>query len=392
LSPHAAGFRAFLDRQGYCSQQTGLQLGLMTQLSRWLAGQEIGAEDFTGQVVDQFAGVMRATRRSLISQRALAPLLTYLRELAVVPAGPPADHTPHGIVVGSYRDYLRGGRGLAEGTVSGHLRFARAFLAELDDPLDESLAALSAGQVLAIVARQVRERRSVSSAKNLASSVRTLLRFLFGRGYVGADLAPVVLRVAPWRLTSAPGRLETGAAQALLASCDRSARKGLRDYAILLILARLGLRASEAATLTLDDIDWAAGEITIRGKGHRLGKLPLVWDCGEAIADYLHAGRPTCASRAVFITIHAPLGALSSQAVGQVVAYACARAGLAPFGPHRLRHTLASDLLAAGAPLSEIGQVLRHQDPITTAHYARTDRAALTALIRPWPSHQEETL
>ncbi len=356
LSPHAAGFRAFLDRQGYCSQQTGLQLGLMTQLSRWLAGQEIGAEDFTVQVVDQFAGVMRATRRSLISQRALAPLLTYLRELAVVPAGPPADHTPHGIVVGSYRDYLRGGRGLAEGTVSGHLRFARAFLAELDDPLDESLAALSAGQVLAIVARQVRERRSVSSAKNLASSVRTLLRFLFGRGYVGADLAPVV------------------------------------HYAILLILARLGLRASEAATLTLDDIDWAAGEITIRGKGHRLGKLPLVWDCGEAIADYLHAGRPTCASRAVFITIHAPLGALSSQAVGQVVAYACARAGLAPFGPHRLRHTLASDLLAAGAPLSEIGQVLRHQDPITTAHYARTDRAALTALIRPWPSHQEETL
>lgn len=148
----------------------------------------------------------------------------------------------------------------------------------------------------------------MSSARNLASSVRTLLRFLSGRGHAGADLAPVVLRVAPWRPTSAPGRLETGAAQALLASCDRTTRKGLRDYAILLILARPGLRAGEAAARTLDDIDWGTGEITIRGKGHRLDKLPLVRDCGEAIADYLHAGRPACASRAVFITIHRPWG------------------------------------------------------------------------------------
>lgn len=125
LPPHAAGFRAFLDRRGYCSQQIGLQLGLMTELSRRLAGQGTGAQDFTGQAVDRFADVMRATRRSLISQRALAPLLTYLRELAVAPAGQPASHTPHEIVVGSYRDYLREGRGLTEGMVSEHLRFAR---------------------------------------------------------------------------------------------------------------------------------------------------------------------------------------------------------------------------------------------------------------------------
>jgi site-specific recombinase XerD len=163
---------------------------------------------------------------------------------------------------------------------------------------------------------------------------------------------------------------------------------GRRDFAILTLLARLGLRAGEAAALTLDDLDWHRGEITVRGKGGRTGRLPLPADVGEAMADYLQHGRPRVACRAVFLRVRAPMGGLGRDSVGDVVAHACERAGLPRVGPHRLRHSAATAMLRGGASLAEVGQVLRQVQAATTAIYAKADRAALRALARPWPGAQ----
>jgi site-specific recombinase XerD len=172
----------------------------------------------------------------------------------------------------------------------------------------------------------------------------------------------------------------------LLASCDRGTPGGRRDYAILTVLARLGLRAGEVAGLELDDLDWRGGEIIVRGKGNRAERLPLPADVGEAVAGYLRAGRPaTAAGRTVFVRVKAPRRALTKGGVTQVVAAAGRRAGLGPLSAHRLRHTVATELLRAGAPLAEIGQLLRHRSALTTAIYAKVDRDALRTIARAWP-------
>jgi len=172
----------------------------------------------------------------------------------------------------------------------------------------------------------------------------------------------------------------------LLDGCDRATPTGRRDYAILVLLSRLGLRRCEVAALSLDDVDWRAGEIVVHGKGSRIDRLPLPVDAGEAIVDYLRHGRPPGAvDRSLFINACAPRCGISRGCVTDVVRYACMRAGIPPVGAHRLRHSVATDLLAHGAGLVEIGQVLRHQDQTTTSVYAKVDRAALAALALPWP-------
>jgi integrase/recombinase XerD len=192
--------------------------------------------------------------------------------------------------------------------------------------------------------------------------------------------------VAGWRGAGLPKALPAGHVAALVASCVRDSAAGKRDFAVLVLLARLGLRACEVAALRLDDIDWRAGEIVIRGKGRRDERMPLPADVGEALAGYLHSGRQAGAGlRTVFVRACAPAGPLSAGAVKAIVRRACRRAGLAEAGAHRLRHTAAVQMLRAGSPLAEIGQVLRHRSAATTAIYAKADHAALAALALPWP-------
>jgi integrase/recombinase XerD len=219
----------------------------------------------------------------------------------------------------------------------------------------------------------------------LTGGLRSLLRYLHLTGFTEKPLAQAVPRAAGWRLSSLPQPVEAGHVARLLLSCDRATVIGRRDLAILLLLARLGLRAGEVASLCLDDIDWRAGEVTIRGKGSTSERLPLPHEAGEALVSYLRQGRPQAAFREVFVSMHAPLRPLSPIAVTQVVATACKRAGIEPVRAHRLRHTLASDLLRAGTPLAQIAPVLRHASVATTAIYAKVDREALRTLARPWP-------
>ncbi|MGH3226343.1 MAG: tyrosine-type recombinase/integrase, partial [Streptosporangiaceae bacterium] len=199
------------------------------------------------------------------------------------------------------------------------------------------------------------------------------------------DLAPAVPRVARWRLAGLPARVGAATVTALLDSCDRATEAGRRDYAVLLVYGRLGLRSADTARLALDDFNWRAGEVTIRGKGGRTDTFPLPWDVGEAVAGYLRDRRHS-AGRAVFLTVLPPFRGLAPSGLGAIVHSACRRAGVPECGPHTLRHSLASGLLAAGASLPEVGEILRHSDPRTTAIYAKVDRAALASLVRPWPA------
>jgi integrase/recombinase XerD len=227
--------------------------------------------------------------------------------------------------------------------------------------------------------------RSVGTAKLLVSDTRSFLRFLFAAGWTSVDLSTAVPGVAGWRGAALPKAVASEMVAALLAGCDRTTVAGRRDYAVLVLLSRLGLRAGEVAGLCLEDIDWDAGEITVTGKGVRVERLPLPADVGEAIVGYLAHGRRPTTDRNVFLRLLAPHGPMTRGAVQGVVGQACERAGIERFGPHRLRHSAATDMLGAGAALAEVGQVLRHRSMSTTAIYAKCDLEALRSLAMVWP-------
>jgi integrase/recombinase XerD len=271
---------------------------------------------------------------------------------------------------------------LAAGTAVGYLASARRFLNGLSP--DRGLAGLTAGEVTAAVLRECRVV-SVSAAQNFVSALRSFLRFCFIEELVESDLSQAALLVRGRRDSSLPRRITRADARALLCCCDRRRALGRRDYAVIIVLLRLGLRRSEIAGLTDDDIDWRAGELVIRGKGGREDRLPLPVDVGEAIASYLRRGRPRSSRREVFLRARAPYEPIASATVASTVRRACRRAGIPEVGSHRLRHTAACEMVQAQVPLQRIGQVLRHKSLQTTAIYARVDVEQLRLLAAPWP-------
>ena len=387
LAPYAAGFVVDLVARGYRPRSVSGQLELMAHVSRWLAAQGLGPGGLTEEEAGRFLAVRRESHVSLRSWRALGPLVVYLRGLQVVPEPVTAAETPVERLLASYRGYLVRERGLTAGSIAHWERVARLFLAERCEPLEDALRQLTAGEVTGfVVARCAPGRCSGSAAKVLTGGLRSLLRYLHVAGLTEIALAAAVPRAAGWRLGSLPRGLEAGQVALLLESCDRATVIGRRDLAVLSLLARLGMRAGEVAGLRLDDIGWRAGEVTVRGKGSTTERLPLPHDVGEALAAYLRDGRPALADfREVFVAAKAPRRPLSPTAVTHVVGCACKRAGIEPVGAHRLRHTLASDLLRAGTPLAQIAPILRHASVATTSIYAKVDRDALRALARPWP-------
>jgi integrase/recombinase XerD len=386
LAVHVEGFCAALVQLGYAPRTARDHGCVLAHLSRWLESEGLAPSEFTPLVVDRFVDVRRCDGyRRWLSARSLRPLLDYLREAGVVPdAGEPEVDTPGHRLLGVYRRYLLVERRLAPKTVCVHETVARQFLSQRVVGGELDLGGLASADVTAFVLREARLRR-IGSMKALLSPLRTLLRFLFAAGVVSRDLTAAVPMVASPRLASLPQGLDAVTVAALLGSCDRRTAVGRRDFAILVLLVRLGLRAGEVAALRLDDIDWRAGELVVRGKGSRLDRLPLPQDVGEAVADYLRHGRPRSTCRSLFMRACAPEGSMSAGSVVMVPRSASGRAGLPVVGAHRLRHTAASEMLRSGASLAEIAEVLRHQSESTTAIYAKIDRAALGLLVRPWP-------
>ena len=387
LASHVEGFCAALVRMGYTPRTARDHGYVLVHLSRWLAAERLQPSELTSSVVERFLGARRrAGYRRWRSARSLRPLLAYLGEVAGVPAWrPDVAESLVDRLLDSYGRYLRVERRLAPSTVRSHEDVARRFLSRhaVGDRLD--LDGLTAAEVTAFVLAQAR-LRSVGSMKALLSPLRSLLRFLFVAGMTPRDLTAAVPGIANPRLGALPKALDAATVAALLGSCDRATAVGRRDFAILTMLARLGLRAGEVAALRLDDIDWRAGELLVRGKGNRLDRLPLPADVGEAVVDYLRHGRPPSSCRAVFLRAVGPDAAMTGHSVVMVPRSASRRAGLPVIvGAHRLRHTAASDMLRRGGSLAEIAQVLRHHSESTTAIYAKLDRAALGLLVRPWP-------
>jgi integrase/recombinase XerD len=386
LEPHVAGFAERLLALGYSQTSAAQHVCFIAHLDRWMGAEGIGLDGLSGSVIERYLAQRRAAGyRQYRSVKALQPLMDHLAPLGVLPVPPEVPRGPVEEMLGRFREYLVGERGLTPGTARGYVDFVRPFvLTRLrGDLLD--LAGVTAGDVTGFVLEAC-PGRAVGSAKLIVCALRSLLRWLHLTGVIPVPLAAAVPSVAGWRLTGLPKGLEPEHLRRLLDAPDRRTATGRRDYAVLLLLARLGLRAGEVARLGLDDIDWRRGEITILGKGNRGERLPLPADVGAAIAGYLRHGRPgTADGRTVFVRVHAPHRALTTGGVTVIVFDAAQRAGLGKMYAHRLRHTAATAMLRAGSPLSEVGQVLRHRSPLSTAIYAKVDRDALAVLARPWP-------
>jgi len=387
LEPYVPGFRAELEARGYSSWRVRLRVWLLESLSSWLA--ECGLEDreLTPERVEQFVEQRRVRGyKTWISMRSMVLPVEYLRSVGAIPVRiSTIVEDPVEELVTPYRRYLADERGLALSTIEQYARIGRLFLSEQLDLPAVDLGYLSAADVTTFVGREC-PRRSTPSAKYLVAGLRALLRYLHVAGLTNTSLASAVPSVAGWRLSSLPRGVDGASVKRLLASCDRRRVVGRRDYAILTLLVRLGLRSAEVAALELDDLDWHRGEILIRGKADRRERLPLPADVGEALVAYLRLPR-RCPDgcRRLFLRVHAPLGGLASRGVQGVVHDASVRAGLPRVGAHRLRHTAATELLRAGASLPEVAQVLRHRRLETTAIYAKVDRNALRRLAQTWP-------
>jgi len=381
------GYRAWLAGRGYAPGTVINMLAMAGDLGRWMDARDFAASDLDRVMVAEFRDAMRtAGMRNVPGAHGLDRLLQYLehegvRAASAVPA------TPVEELVQRYRRWLVGDRGLAEATVERYVKLARLFLTQRSTELVHSVENLTGTDIVAFLLQES-DRLSVGSVKGRVAELRSLLKFLYLQGLTPRPLATVVPPVAGWRDTGVPKAIPAADVQLLLGGCDRSHPTGVRDFAMLMLVARLGLRSAEVARLELGDIDWRAGQIILRGKASRQEGMPLPVDVGEALTAYLTQARPSTRIRQVFLAAKAPMRPIAPGLVSDVTHRACDRAGLPRIGAHRLRHSLATEMLRRGATIVEVSQVLRHRDLATTAIYAKVDYAALRAVARPWPGAQ----
>jgi integrase/recombinase XerD len=385
LAPFVSAFESKLRDAGYTPLSAVNQKRLLAHLSRWLETDGLDVDDLTDARIQAFLQSRRARGCTWsITREALMPLLELLGELGTLPPPrPPVADSPVDVLLARFRRYLLEERGLAASTADAYVYRARRFLVGCA-PTGQLEHVSTADVTRAVLMESV--SLSVGAAQFFVAALRSFLRFCRMEGLVVADLSAAALAVTGRRRSSLPQGISSSDARALLSSCDRRTAVGRRDYAVILTLLRLGLRGGEVADLGLDDVDWRAAEVVVLGKGHRYSRLPLPADVGEAIAEYLQHGRPKTTNRRVFVSAQAPLVAIGRGGVASIVRRACVRAGLPEVGTHRLRHTVACEMVKSGVPLAEIGQVLRHRSLSSTAIYARVDLDLLRQLAQPWPA------
>jgi site-specific recombinase XerD len=390
LVPHIDAFANELNRQGFRRRAIAPQIRLVAKFSHWLKANHIRLENVSDEGAERFLRRLKR-RRSIAcgSFAALRRLMAFLRQSGVLSEqSSVVELTAIQRVVGTFADHLIQDQALTHATCIQYGPFIEQFLTDRfgDDSVD--LSALCAADVVRFV-RQQASRLGQARAKCATIALRSFLRYLRYRGEIALDLAAAVPTVPNWSMTGIPRAIAPDHVRAVLASCQRDSPVGCRDYAILLLLARLGLRAGEIVALTLDSIDWEAGCLTAAGKGGQSSQLPLPADVGAAIADYLQRYRPRGTScRTLFLRANAPIRGLGSHtSIDSIVHAAIKRAGVETThkGAHQFRHALACQMLRQGATLTEIGNLLRHRHPKTTSIYAKVDFVALRPLSLPWP-------
>jgi site-specific recombinase XerD len=389
LVTYIEAFARSLREQGYALDSSHQQVRLAACFSQWLRQREVALRAITSDHPQQYLRYRaRQVRPCRGDAAALRHLLNFLRRERVIPTEKKVSAlTPAELCAQAYEQHLREARGLARASIVNYVPFIRSFLKDRFGGGPAPLSLLCARDVVAFVQHQARHLHP-KRAKLLTSALRSFLRYARYRGEVKLDLAAAVPIVPNWSMSSIPRAIGADQVRQLLASIDRSTAVGRRDYAILLLLARLGLRSSEVAFLELDEIDWKAGRLSVRGKSGQRSDLPLSTEVGKAISAYLRHGRPRCGSRRVFLRVRAPVcGFQGACGVGSIVRHRLLRAGVeAPtYGAHQFRHGLATEMLRQGASLGEIGELLGHHNPQTTKIYTKVDLDALRTLALPWP-------
>jgi site-specific recombinase XerD len=382
-------YAARLSDEGLGRQCIWRSLSLFRDLMDWHVGSGHDPQDLGEVHVERFLE-HRFKHWSPDSgdRSALRRLLSALREEGLIPAAAPRERTEHEQIVDAFAVYLSNERGLAASTVESHKLLSHRFLLEVCPAGAAGFAALTPEIVIGYVERHALDG-SADSGKAMCGVVRAFLRYLHLKGFISVALADCVPSIRRWRLAGLPTFLPPQKVQQVLDACDQTTAMGLRDYTVLMVLAKLGLRASEAAALNLDDIDWRSGKILVHGKGRRQAMMPLRHDVGTAIVAYIRHGRPASPCRRLFLRMLAPhVGFASGCAITMIAKQALERAGIhgyAHHGAHLFRHSLATDLLRSGASFAEIGQLLRHRSTDSTRIYAKLDIEKLRELSLPWP-------
>lgn len=390
LVSHLAPFATSLVENGYVKSSVQSKLSLLACCGQWLKRRRLSITDFDDQIAERFIAYKRRTGRVHRGNReTLLQFLDHLRKRDVIP-GPPStcDDSPLAAILTRYERHLRSERGLAAATVINYLPCIRKFLIERFRGKPLVVREVRSSDVSDFFLRHA-PTMSPRRAQLVTAAFRSFFRFLFQNGELQVNLALSVPSVADRRLATIPKYLSPDQVERVLATCNRQTATGRRDYAILLLLARLGLRAGEVVSLQLDDVDWRAGELLVRGKGLLHDRMPLPIDVGEALTSYLRMDRPPCKTRRMFVCMKAPRSGLAGPStLSTIVRRALDRAGLYPAlrGAHVLRHSLATTMLRSGASMNEIGEILRHRNPSTTEIYAKLDFEGLRTLAHPWPS------
>jgi integrase/recombinase XerD len=390
LVPHFAPFATSLVENGYVNSTVQSKLNLLASFGQWLDRRRLSITDFDEQIAERFIAYKRRKDRVHRGNReTLLQFLEHLRKRDVISGPTPTfDDSPLAAILTRYGRHLRSERGLAAATVINYLPSIRKFLIERFRGKPLAIRQVSSSDVSDFILRQA-PTMSPRRAQLVTAALRSFFRFLFQEGELQVNLALSVPSVADRRLATIPKYLSPDEVERVLGTCNRQTATGRRDYAILLLLARLGLRAGEVVSLQLDDVDWRAGELLVRGKGLLHDRMPLPVDVGEALTAYLRMDRPPCKTRRVFVCMKAPRsGFAGPSTLTTIVRRALDRADLYPAlrGAHVLRHSLATTLLRSGASMNEIGEVLRHRNPSTTEIYAKLDFDGLRTLAHPWPS------
>jgi site-specific recombinase XerD len=386
LGFYLRAFATSLMEDGYTDRTVRLKLGLLACLGHWLESTKLSITDLNERLLETF--LKRKHRERKGDLRTLKQFLDHLRRQNVVPGrNLPCDNSPLARILNRYETHLRTERGLVACTIQEYQSFARKLLLERFRGRPLRLKAVKASDISDFILRHTTSM-AARRAQTMTSAFRSFLRFLFQKGELQADLAASVPTVANWRLSTVPKYLTPKEVKRVLKACDRRTSVGRRDYAILLLLARLGLRAGEVIALQLEDIKWRAGEILVRGKGLLHDWMPLPLDVGQALASYLRRDRPACRIRRVFVCTNAPhRGFAHASTLSTIVRQALARADLhSPLkGAHLLRHSLATSMLRSGATMGEIAEILRHRALNSTEIYAKVDFQSLRSLAHPWP-------
>jgi site-specific recombinase XerD len=383
---HIRTFATSLAEDGYLEAAAKSKLWCLADLGRWMKRKGLTVANLNEPRVEAFVRRYQQVGRG--DPKTLKQFRDHLRKRGVIPDRKPGcDRSPLAEILGRYEKHLRSERGLVAVTILNYQSFVRKFLVERFREGPFQFAEVKPSDIASFILRHG-PSMSPRGAQGMTTAFRSFFRFLFQHGELKADLAASVPTVADWRLSTVPKYMSPKEVNRMLQACNRRTATGRRDYAILLLLARLGLRAGEVVALELDDVDWRAGEILVRGKGLCHERMPLPVEVGEAVTSYLLRDRPACQSRRVFVRMRAPRGGFNGHSgVTSIVGRALHRAQLHPAvkGAHLLRHSLATSLLRSGATMGEIGEVLRHRRPATTEIYAKVDFEGLRSVALPWP-------